>query len=94
MCAQCHGEDLAGREQAPPLAGPEFATVWDGQPISALLVRIRQMPPSMPNTLSRPQMVDILSYILSYDGFPAGMTPLSDEQSVWAKIIYKSALTN
>ena len=95
MCSQCHGDDLAGREQALPLAGPEFGSVWDGQPISALLGRIRQMPPNKPNSLSRPQMVDILSYILSFDGLPAGMTPLSDEQSVWTRIIYQMPpLTN
>ena len=94
MCSQCHGDDLAGREQALPLAGPEFGSVWDGQPISALLGRIRQMPPNKPNSLSRPQMVDILSYILSFDGLPAGMSPLSDEQSVWTRIIYQTPLTN
>ena len=93
MCSQCHGDDLAGREQALPLAGPEFGSVWDGQPISALLGRFRQMPPTKPNSLSRAQMVDILSYILSIDGLPAGMTPLSDEQSVWTTIIYQTPLT-
>ena len=93
MCSQCHGDDLAGREQALPLAGPEFGSVWDGQPISALLGRFRQMPPNKPNSLSRAQMVDILSYILSIDGLPAGMTPLSDEQSVWTTIIYQTPLT-
>ena len=94
MCSQCHGEDLAGREQALPLAGPEFGAVWDRQPISALLSRIRQMPPNKPNSLTRPQMVDILSYILSFDGLPAGTTPLSDEQSVWTKILYQTPVTN
>ena len=77
------------------MAGPEFGSVWNGQPISALLGRIRQMPPNKPNSLSRPQMVDILSYILSFDGLPAGMTPLSEEQSVWTRIIYQMPpLTN
>jgi mono/diheme cytochrome c family protein len=95
MCSECHGDDLAGREQALPLAGPEFGAVWEGQPISALLVRVRQMPPNKPNSLSRPQMVDILSYILSFNGLPAGMTPLSDEQSAWTRIIYQMPpLTN
>lgn len=94
MCSQCHGDDLAGREQALPLAGPEFSSVWDGQPISALLGKVRQMPPNKPNSLSRPQMVDILSYILSVDGLPAGMTPLSDEQGAWTRIIYQTPLTN
>ena len=61
LCSECHGDDLAGREQARPLAGPEFGSAGDGQPISALFVRIRQMPPDKPNSLSRPQMVDILS---------------------------------
>jgi mono/diheme cytochrome c family protein len=95
MCSECHGDDLAGREQALPLAGPEFGSVWDGQPISALFTRLRQMPPNKPNSLSRPQMVDIFSYMLSFNGLPAGMTPLSDEQTVWNSIIYQSPpLTN
>jgi mono/diheme cytochrome c family protein len=95
MCSECHGDDLAGREQTPPLAGPEFGSVWEGEPISALLGRFRQMPPNRPNSLSRPQMVEILSYILSFDGLPAGMIPLSEEQSVLNRIIYqKPPLTN
>jgi mono/diheme cytochrome c family protein len=89
-CAECHGENLQGREQALPLAGPEFTGAWEDEPLSGLLSRIRQMPPDQPVSWSRAQMVDMIAYILSYNGLPAGTTPLSQEQSVLTKVMFKA----
>ena len=89
MCAECHGDDLTGREQANALAGPEFGAAWEGEPISGLFVKSRQMPPGGTNTLTRPELVDIVSYILSFNGLKSGTTPLSDEQSVLNTITFE-----
>src|SRR5690606_15296013 len=51
-CVDCHGEDMAGLDQAPPLAGPQFSGVWDGEPLRALAGRIDLMPPTQPGKLS------------------------------------------
>ena len=46
-CATCHLPDLAGRNEAPPLAGGNFLSAW-GSRTAAELIRYMQatMPPS------------------------------------------------
>jgi len=89
-CAACHGEALLGLEMAPALAGSEFNATWDGQPLSALVDRMKTMPPDKPGSLPRAQTVAILSYILSYNGLPAGKTPLSDDATTLSMITYQA----
>jgi mono/diheme cytochrome c family protein len=91
-CSECHGETLAGLEQALPLAGPQFTGVWDGEPLSALVTRISEMPPDEISGLTRAQNVDILAYMLHYNGLPAGKTPLSTQQSVLTKMLFEAPL--
>lgn len=81
QCWQCHGETLSGQDQSPPLAGPEFTGIWDGEPLWALVTRIDSMPPDKPGSLSRTENVDILTYILWYNGLPIGDKPLGVDQS-------------
>lgn len=87
-CLSCHGEDMAGLDQAPPLAGPQFTGVWDGESLRALAERIDMMPPSQPGTLSAEETVAILTYMLWYNGLPIGEVPLSSEQSVLAEMAF------
>jgi hypothetical protein len=75
---------------APALAGSEFNATWDGQPLSALVDRMKTMPPDKPGSLPRAQTVAILSYILSYNGLPAGKTPLSDDATTLSMITYQA----
>jgi S-disulfanyl-L-cysteine oxidoreductase SoxD len=76
-CASCHGETLAGAEEAPALAGSDFLSNWSGLTAGDLFERIRTtMPLNNPGGLSRPVMCDILAYILSANKFPAGQTEL------------------
>jgi quinoprotein glucose dehydrogenase len=77
-CATCHGDNLAGMEMAPPLAGANFRKAWDSTPLLTLANRIRTtMPPTAPNTLSADQTADLLSFILKANDSPAGTIPLS-----------------
>jgi mono/diheme cytochrome c family protein len=87
-CLSCHGEDMAGLDQAPPLAGPQFSGVWNGEPLWALAKRIDMMPPAQPAMLSREETVAILAYMLWYNGLPIGEAPLSTEQSVLAETVF------
>ena len=89
-CWQCHGEALAGLDQAPPLAGPQFGSIWQGEPLWALVVRIGTMPPDQPGSLSRAETVDLLSYMLWYNGLPVGDEPLGVEQGTLTKILFDS----
>ena len=87
-CLSCHGEDMAGLDQAPPLAGPQFSGVWKGESLWALARRIDMMPPAQPATLSRDETVAILAYMLWFNGLPIGTAPLSTEQSELAAMLF------
>ena len=76
-CSSCHGPDLSGNDEAAALAGPVFLSSWDGLSVGDLANRVRvSMPPNDLGKLSRQQIVDILSYVLSFNNFPAGKTEL------------------
>ena len=90
-CAECHGDDLEGRERAPALAGGAFAQRWDGSTLKKLFERMEEMPPDDP--ASRPsakEYGDILAFLLSANRIPAGTTPLAGDKAVLAGIIYTS----
>ena len=76
-CASCHGEQLTGGEDSPPLTGAAFLATWNGLTLGDLFERIRTtMPQDHPGRLSRQQNADILAYVLSVNQFPAGQTEL------------------
>jgi quinoprotein glucose dehydrogenase len=91
-CWQCHGETLAGLDQAPALVGPQFASVWQGEPLWALVSRIDTMPPDKPGSLSRAESVDLLSFVLWYNGLPVGEQTLGSEQDFLTKIPFEPPL--
>src|SRR5713226_7970640 len=63
-CASCHGEKLEGQGQAPPLAGSEFATNWNGSSVGELLERVQvSMPADRPGQLPKEKNAAIVAYI-------------------------------
>jgi mono/diheme cytochrome c family protein len=89
-CVKCHGEDLAGVEQAPALAGDAFGQRWHGANLKKLFERIETMPPKEPKSLTAKQYADILAFLLSANEFPAGPTPLVPDRSALAEITITS----
>ena len=82
-CMACHGDSLSGGEQAPPLAGGEFLSNWNGLTVGDLFERIRtSMPLNDPQSLNRDTNALILAYILSVNRFPAGQAELSSRTEV------------
>ena len=76
-CAGCHGDSLTGGESAPPLAGGDFISNWNGLSVGELFERIRTtMPLNNPRSLSREVNTDILAYIFSVNEFPPGKTAM------------------
>ena len=72
-CASCHKADLLGESAAPPLAGPEFSQRWTGSTVDDLVTTIRRsMPQDAPDSLGTPAYVDLVSFLLSVNGSPAG----------------------
>jgi mono/diheme cytochrome c family protein len=88
-CLHCHGETMSGVDKAPPLAGPQFGSTWNDAPLAALAARISSMPPEKPGTLSPEENVDILTYILWYNGLPLGDVPLAAGQDVLGRMTFQ-----
>jgi mono/diheme cytochrome c family protein len=88
-CLACHGEDMSGLDQAPPLAGPQFSGTWAGESLWALVSRIDTMPPAKPGSLSRNATIDLLAYMLWYNRLPLGNVPLGNQQSSLAEVPFE-----
>jgi S-disulfanyl-L-cysteine oxidoreductase SoxD len=93
QCVSCHGSALDGTGPYPPLSGDDFLSKYEGQPALNVYDMIQKlMPADKPGTLSRPEAADLLSYILSFNKFPAGKTDLpSDEESLKKLVLPKPA---
>ena len=90
-CALCHAPDLTGGEMAPALASAEFKSNWSGLSVDDLFERIKiSMPQDNPGSLSRQQTADILAFVLSRGGFPAGETELAREAEVLKQIRFEA----
>ena len=90
-CANCHGDDLAGIERAPAVAGGTFVQTWHGASLKKLFERIELMPPEKPKSLTPKHYVDLLAYLLSANRFPAGPRPLELDRSALAGIVITSS---
>lgn len=90
-CVSCHGPDLISANYGPPLAGPYFEGKWVGQTVGALYTHIHdRMPPSRPGELGDQTYADLVAYILSVNGLPAGDAELpTDAAKLEAMIIAK-----
>ena len=70
-CSSCHGEDLGGRAEAPPLLGDMFSLRWKSATIGDLFDSIRTtMPRSSPGSLDRQTYPNIVAYLRYTDTRP------------------------
>src|SRR5437868_10493723 len=77
-CSTCHGPDLAGRNEAPQLAGNNFINSWGSRTIHDLTAFIQTtMPPAAPGSLAEKTCVEIVAYLLESNGAAAGNQPLA-----------------
>src|SRR5262249_42023345 len=90
-CASCHGTSLEGGEMAPPLTGNDFNSNWDSLTLGQLLERIRTtMPQENPGSLSRQQVVDVITYLLQRGKFPSGSADLPPQADALGAIGFKA----
>jgi alcohol dehydrogenase (cytochrome c) len=77
-CEGCHGADLAGQNNASALAGGLFMSSW-GARTTADLVSFMEgaMPPSSPGSLGEQAYVNVVAYILDFNGARPGNEPLT-----------------
>jgi mono/diheme cytochrome c family protein len=75
-CASCHGAGLKG-DVAPTLVGADFIDHWYDARLGELALRIQNtMPQTAPGSLKPEEYADILAFVLSENGFPAGSETL------------------
>jgi alcohol dehydrogenase (cytochrome c) len=81
-CASCHMADLAGRNEAPPLAGGTFMNTWRARTTRDLVDLISATMPPNGASLSADQYLAITSYILQSNGATAGGQALTNATAV------------
>ena len=77
-CAGCHLPSLAGRGDAPPLAGSQFMTGWGVRTTRDLVTFIQaSMPPLNPGSLADADYINVSAFILQSNGAASGPQPLT-----------------
>jgi hypothetical protein len=88
-CARSHGDDQAGRERAPALAGSQFVEAWQGKTLRRLAERIEEMPPG--ETVPPAQGVAVLAFLLQAAEMPSGSTALPVDHAQLGEITFDRA---
>lgn len=79
-CVACHGTELTGGEAGPALSGLEFIGNWSGLSLGDLFDRISTtMPADAPRSLSPQDAIDLISYVLKLNKYPAGQKELTTD---------------
>ena len=79
-CGRCHGADLSGTYEIPPLIG-RFMPYWSGTTLDALFDYVSTaMPLDHPGALGAAANADILAFILKSNDIPPGAKELSAGQ--------------
>ena len=91
-CAVCHGDDLAGNEMGPGLAGSSFLGFWDGLSLGDLFqVMSVSMPQDNPGSLETAQYVDVIAYMLQRSEFPPGGEELPADEAGLREVTIQAA---
>ena len=79
-CARCHGPELWGTYEIPPLVG-RFMPYWSGSTLDALFDYVSTaMPLDHPGALGPSANADIIAFILKSNDIPSGSTELSADR--------------
>jgi mono/diheme cytochrome c family protein len=79
-CSRCHRDNLRGNPEALGLTGTRFIEAWREDTLFSLFDHMATRMPREPRqTLPTPVYVDIVAFILQFNGYPAGERELSVE---------------
>ena len=97
-CGTCHGRRLNGApddpdmRSTPPLARARFLRDWDGRSLATLFEYTRAtMPENNPDSLTNDEYVDVIAYMLSVGGMPAGADELQPNPQRLARIVVEGS---
>ncbi len=88
-CATCHGADLHSTDpEAPDLTDGAFRFGWQGKTIANQFEQIRStMPPGKALSLDDQTYVDIVAYILQFNGIASGNQKLAPDVRILEQIV-------
>jgi S-disulfanyl-L-cysteine oxidoreductase SoxD len=88
-CATCHGADMHSTEpEAPDLTEGAFRFGWQGKTVANRFEEIRgTMPYGNARSLDDQTYIDIVAYILAFNGIPSGNQKLEPDVPVLEKIV-------
>jgi len=88
-CAGCHGTDLHSTDpEAPDLTEGAFRFGWQGRTIANRFEQIRStMPYGNAFSLDDQTYIDIVAYILAFNGIPSGSQKLEPDVPALEKIV-------
>lgn len=85
-CTECHGLDLEGGEGA-ALVGDPFLQKWANGDLGRLYRRIEEtMPRGRVDSVTEPEKLDIVAFLLQQNGFPSGDTDLPGNADALARV--------
>jgi len=87
-CAACHGERLEGGV-GPALSGATLGTLAKNTKLTVgdlFSFLSLQMPLNEPATLKKDEYVDIMAYILKFNGYPSGAKALTYAGATTSKV--------
>lgn len=89
-CSACHGNALEGKN-GPALAAASFKADFDGLTVDDLFEYVQKsMPRGNAGTLSREQTTDLVAFLLTSNGFPAGDKNLPEDVSSLKRIRFEA----
>lgn len=87
-CASCHADDLRGKSTVPSLVEESFTFLWADMSLGDLFERTRLLMPSdRPGSLPPTTYADIIAFIVSKNGFPAGSVELGPDVAALKQIV-------
>ena len=96
-CGTCHGRRLNGApddpdmRSTPPLARARFLRIWEGRSLATLFEYTRAtMPESNPSSLTDQEYVDVIAYMLTVGGMPAGDDELQPDPRSLARVVIRA----
>jgi S-disulfanyl-L-cysteine oxidoreductase SoxD len=91
-CAPCHGADLLAVDpDAPDLTGDGFKTGWLGKTVAQRFKNIRiKMPEDAPGSLDDQTYLDIMAFVLQFNGNPPGKEKLLPDVEALDQIVITS----
>jgi S-disulfanyl-L-cysteine oxidoreductase SoxD len=94
QCSACHGDSLEGKN-GPSLAAASFRTDFDGLMVDDLFEYVQKsMPRGNAGSLSREQTRDLVAFLLTSNGFPAGKNDLPADSDSLKKIRFEARKPN